>query len=191
MSSKIREFVWSPRHPRRSGTTATRSTAWTRCPVPRNSPTASRCSPRTCCAPRTAPTSPRTTSRRSRTGIPSADPSIEIQFTPARVIMQDFTGVPCIVDLATMREAVGDLGGDPDKVNPLAPADLVIDHSVIADVFGNARTPSSATSRSSTSATASATSSCAGARAPSTTSRWCRRAPASCTRSTSSTWPAS
>ncbi len=69
---------------------------------------------------------------------PSADPSIEIQFTPARVIMQDFTGVPCIVDLATMREAVGNLGGDPDKVNPLAPADLVIDHSVIADLFGRA-----------------------------------------------------
>jgi aconitate hydratase len=67
---------------------------------------------------------------------PSADPSVEIQFTPARVIMQDFTGVPCIVDLATMREAVGDLGGDPDQVNPLAPADLVIDHSVIADLFG-------------------------------------------------------
>ncbi|MBO0676435.1 aconitate hydratase AcnA [Mycolicibacterium sp. S2-37] len=69
---------------------------------------------------------------------PSADPSVEIQFTPARVIMQDFTGVPCIVDLATMREAVGDLGGDPQKVNPLAPADLVIDHSVIADLFGTA-----------------------------------------------------
>ncbi|WP_197376910.1 aconitate hydratase AcnA [Mycolicibacterium baixiangningiae] len=69
---------------------------------------------------------------------PQADPSIEIQFTPARVIMQDFTGVPCIVDLATMREAVGDLGGDPQKVNPLAPADLVIDHSVIADLFGTA-----------------------------------------------------
>ena len=69
---------------------------------------------------------------------PDADPSIEIQFTPARVIMQDFTGVPCVVDLATMREAVGDLGGDPEKVNPLAPADLVIDHSVIADLFGRA-----------------------------------------------------
>ncbi|MCV7366789.1 aconitate hydratase [Mycolicibacterium duvalii] len=67
---------------------------------------------------------------------PSAEPSVEIQFTPARVIMQDFTGVPCIVDLATMREAVGELGGDPQKVNPLAPADLVIDHSVIADLFG-------------------------------------------------------
>jgi aconitate hydratase len=69
---------------------------------------------------------------------PTADPSIEIQFTPARVIMQDFTGVPCVVDLATMREAVGDLGGDTDKVNPLAPAELVIDHSVIIDVFGRA-----------------------------------------------------
>ncbi|MCH9667057.1 MAG: aconitate hydratase AcnA [Actinomycetia bacterium] len=69
---------------------------------------------------------------------PEADPSVEIQFTPARVIMQDFTGVPCIVDLATMREAIGDLGGDAEKVNPLAPADLVIDHSVIADLFGRA-----------------------------------------------------
>jgi aconitate hydratase len=69
---------------------------------------------------------------------PSADPSVEIQYTPARVVMQDFTGVPCIVDLATMREAVRALGGDPDKVNPLAPADLVIDHSVIADLFGRA-----------------------------------------------------
>jgi aconitate hydratase len=69
---------------------------------------------------------------------PSADPDIEIQFTPARVIMQDFTGVPCVVDLATMREAMADLGGDPDKINPLAPAEMVIDHSVIADVFGRA-----------------------------------------------------
>ncbi len=65
-----------------------------------------------------------------------AQPSQEIQFTPARVIMQDFTGVPCVVDLATMREAVRDLGGDPAKINPLAPAELVIDHSVIADRFG-------------------------------------------------------
>ena len=66
------------------------------------------------------------------------DPSHEIQFTPARVIMQDFTGVPCVVDLATMREAMADLGGDATKINPLAPAELVIDHSVIADVFGTA-----------------------------------------------------
>ncbi|QNK79991.1 aconitate hydratase AcnA [Nakamurella sp. PAMC28650] len=69
---------------------------------------------------------------------PSSEPDTEIQFTPARVIMQDFTGVPCIVDLATMREAMADLGGDPDKINPLAPAEMVIDHSVIADVFGRA-----------------------------------------------------
>ena len=66
-----------------------------------------------------------------------AQPTDEIQFTPARVIMQDFTGVPCIVDLATMREAVTALGGDPNRINPLAPAELVIDHSVIADFFGN------------------------------------------------------
>ncbi|ACY97323.1 MULTISPECIES: aconitate hydratase AcnA [Thermomonospora] len=67
---------------------------------------------------------------------PSAQPSQEIQFTPARVIMQDFTGVPCVVDLATMREAVRDLGGDPSRINPLAPAEMVIDHSVIVDHFG-------------------------------------------------------
>ena len=67
---------------------------------------------------------------------PDSEPNTEIQFTPARVIMQDFTGVPCVVDLATMREAIVDLGGDPSKVNPLAPAELVIDHSVIADKFG-------------------------------------------------------
>jgi aconitate hydratase len=66
----------------------------------------------------------------------AAEPDKEIQFTPARVIMQDFTGVPCVVDLATMREAMADLGGDATRINPLAPAELVIDHSVIADVFG-------------------------------------------------------
>ncbi len=68
--------------------------------------------------------------------VPTAEPDTEIQFTPARVVMQDFTGVPCIVDLATMREAVVSLGGDPNKINPLAPAEMVIDHSVIADLFG-------------------------------------------------------
>ena len=67
---------------------------------------------------------------------PQVEPDTEIQFTPARVVMQDFTGVPCIVDLATMREAVKELGGDPEKINPLSPAELVIDHSVIADLFG-------------------------------------------------------
>ncbi|WP_084130505.1 aconitate hydratase AcnA [Demequina sp. NBRC 110055] len=67
---------------------------------------------------------------------PQAEPDTEIQFTPARVVMQDFTGVPCVVDLATMREAVAELGGDPSVINPLAPAEMVIDHSVVIDVFG-------------------------------------------------------
>src|SRR5665647_809748 len=67
---------------------------------------------------------------------PASEPDKEIQFTPARVIMQDFTGVPCVVDLATMREAMADLGGDPALINPLAPAELVIDHSVQIDVAG-------------------------------------------------------
>ncbi|TBN56821.1 aconitate hydratase AcnA [Glaciihabitans arcticus] len=67
----------------------------------------------------------------------TAEPDTEIQFSPARVVMQDFTGVPCIVDLATMREAVVELGGDPKKINPLSPAEMVIDHSVIADLFGS------------------------------------------------------
>jgi aconitate hydratase len=70
---------------------------------------------------------------------PAAEPDTEIQYTPARVLMQDFTGVPCIVDLAAMREAMADLGGDAKKINPLAPAELVIDHSVIADHFGSAK----------------------------------------------------
>ena len=69
---------------------------------------------------------------------PSAEPADEIQFTPARVVMQDFTGVPVVVDLATMREAVAELGGDPARIEPLAPSELVIDHSVIADFFGTA-----------------------------------------------------
>ena len=68
---------------------------------------------------------------------PKSQPNQEIQFTPARVLMQDFTGVPCVVDLATMREAVRDMGGDPDKINPLAPSELVIDHSVVVDLFGH------------------------------------------------------
>ena len=66
----------------------------------------------------------------------SAQPSDEIAFTPARVLMQDFTGVPAVVDLAAMRDAMGDMGGDPNKINPLVPAELVIDHSVQVDVFG-------------------------------------------------------
>src|SRR3984885_6991277 len=67
----------------------------------------------------------------------AAEPSTEIQFSPARVLMQDLTGVPAVVDLAAMREAMRDLGGDPGRINPLAPAELVIDHSVQVDVFGS------------------------------------------------------
>jgi aconitate hydratase A / 2-methylisocitrate dehydratase len=66
----------------------------------------------------------------------TAQPSTEIAFTPARVVMQDFTGVPAVVDLAAMRDAMADLGGEPSKINPLVPAELVIDHSVQVDVFG-------------------------------------------------------
>src|SRR3954451_23860137 len=66
----------------------------------------------------------------------AAEPSKEIAFTPARVVLQDFTGVPCVVDLAAMRDAMADLGGDPAKINPLVPVELVIDHSVQVDVFG-------------------------------------------------------
>lgn len=69
----------------------------------------------------------------------NAEPSVEIQFTPARVLMQDFTGVPCVVDLATMREAIEQLGGSADDVNPLSPAEMVIDHSIITEAFGNAQ----------------------------------------------------
>src|SRR5579875_271614 len=67
---------------------------------------------------------------------PAAEPDTEIQFSPSRVILQDLTGVPAVVDLAAMRQAMRDLGGDPAKINPLVPAELVIDHSVVADVFG-------------------------------------------------------
>ena len=69
---------------------------------------------------------------------PTAEGGTEVQFTPARVLLQDFTGVPCVVDLVAMRDAMAELGGDPRRINPLIPAELVIDHSVIADVFGRA-----------------------------------------------------
>ncbi len=92
------------------------------------------------------------------------EPSKEIAFTPARVVMQDFTGVPAVVDLAAMRDAMSEMGGDPAKINPLVPAELVIDHSVQVDVFGTAERVRSATPSSSSSATRSATRSCAGAR---------------------------
>jgi aconitate hydratase len=69
----------------------------------------------------------------------AAEPSVEIPFQPARVLMQDFTGVPAVVDLAAMRDAMGEIGGDPQKINPLVDVDLVIDHSVQVDAFGNER----------------------------------------------------
>src|SRR5215211_914895 len=68
-----------------------------------------------------------------------AEPSVEIPFQPARVLMQDFTGIPAIVDLAAMRDAMDDLGGDATAIDPLVPVDLIIDHSVQVDAFGNAR----------------------------------------------------
>ena len=114
----------------------------------------------------------------------------EVPYLPARVVLQDFTGVPCVVDLAAMRDAMTALGGDPSRINPLVPADLVIDHSVQVDRFGSP-TPSRPTWRASTSATASATRCCAGPSRPSPTSGSSLPGPASCTRSTSSTWPTS
>src|SRR5829696_6481960 len=68
---------------------------------------------------------------------PAADPEKEIAFTPARVLLQDFTGVPAIVDLAAMRDAMAALGGDPKKINPLQPVELVIDHSIQVDAYGS------------------------------------------------------
>ena len=119
------------------------------------------------------------------------EPAQEIAFTPARVLMQDFTGVPAIVDLAAMRDAMAEMGGDQDKINPLVPAELVIDHSVQVDVFGTrGRLRAQRRARVST-ATGSATPSCAGARARFTTSPSCRPTPGSSTRSTSSTWAGS
>ncbi len=119
---------------------------------------------------------------------PKAQPSHEIAFTPARVIMQDFTGVPCIVDLAAMREAIVRLGGDPQRVNPLAPAELVIDHSVQVDEYGRA---DSLKHNNEIEFTRN------GERymflrwgqSHSATSRWCRPTRASCIRSTSNGWP--
>ena len=110
---------------------------------------------------------------------------------PARVLLQDFTGVPCVVDLAAMRDGIVALGGDPQKVNPLQPVELVIDHSVQVDHFGTAERAGSSTPISNITAIASATCSCAGDRRRSATSASCRPRPASSTRSTSSTSRAS
>ena len=111
----------------------------------------------------------------------------EVPFMPARVVLQDFTGVPCVVDLAAMRDAMARMKGDPDRINPVVPCDLVIDHSVQVDHYGS-EGASSSTSSWSSSGTWSATSSSSSPSAPSRTSGWCRPAPASSTRSTSSTW---
>jgi aconitate hydratase len=90
---------------------------------------------RTCCASRTASPS-RADIEALANWDPQAEPDTEIQYRPARVLMQDFTGVPAVVDLAAMRDAMSALGGDPDLINPLQPAELVIDHSVQVDNFG-------------------------------------------------------
>jgi len=100
------------------------------------SPTPSASCSKTCCAPRTACPLPRRRPR-ARQLQPGETPNREIAFTPARVLLQDFTGVPCVVDLAAMREAMAKLGGDPNKINPLQPVELVIDHSVQVDAFGS------------------------------------------------------
>ncbi len=118
-----------------------------------------------------------------------ADPSEEIPFQPARVLMQDFTGVPAVVDLAAMRDAMEELGGDASDINPRVPVDLIIDHSVQVDAFG-LRRRSTSTPTATTSETRSATASCAGARPHSTASGSCRPRPGSATRSTSNTWAA-
>ena len=120
------------------------------------------------------------------TWTPGASADNEISFMPARVLLQDFTGVPCVVDLAAMRDGIIALGGDPEKVNPLQPVELVIDHSVQVDHFGSADA-FQLNGTSSTTAIANATCSCAGARPRFATSAWSRRRPESSTRSTSST----
>ena len=120
----------------------------------------------------------------------SAEPSDEIAFTPARVVMQDFTGVPAIVDLAAMRDAMADLGGDAAKINPLVPAELVIDHSVQVDVFGTRDAFTRNAEREFERNEERYAVPALGPGRASTTSRSCRPTPASCTRSTSSTWPA-
>ena len=89
------------------------------------------------CSRTSSATAPRRRSRRSRAGSPHAEPSREISFAPARVLLQDFTGVPCVVDLAAMRDAMREHGGDPARINPLIPAELVIDHSVQVDEFAS------------------------------------------------------
>ena len=118
--------------------------------------------------------------------VAAEEPSREISFAPARVLLQDFTGVPAVVDLAAMRNAMADLGGDPEKINPLIPVELVIDHSVQVDEFGTpARVQPQRRARVRAQPRALRVPAL-GPDAPSATSRSCRPAPGSCTRSTSS-----
>ena len=112
---------------------------------------------------------------------PDTAGKFEIPFKPARVILQDFTGVPSVVDLAALRSAMARMGGDANKINPVVPVDLVIDHSVQVDRFGSAAALFFTRSGSS-SATANAMSSSNGDSAPLTTSASCRPPPASCIR---------
>ena len=109
-------------------------------------------------------------------------PVYEIAFTPARVILQDFTGVPCVVDLAAMRDAIVQLGGDPEKVNPLAPAELVIDHSVQVDEYGTAGVARRQQRHRVRAQRRALRVPALGPDGVPTTSRWCRPTPASCTR---------
>ena len=119
-------------HRRRAGATgSTGSTRSSPASTSRGSPTRSGSCSRTSSAPATTPTW-----RRWRPGSPRDEPSREISFSPARVLLQDFTGVPAVVDLAAMRDAMADLGGEAAQINPLIPVELVIDHSVQVDEFG-------------------------------------------------------
>ena len=112
----------------------------------------------------------------------SAQPEREITFLPARVVLQDFTGVPCVVDLAAMRDAMAAMGGDPNKINPLQPVELVIDHSVQVDAFGTRRrVPHQRRARVRAQPRALRVPAL-GPVGASTTSRSSRPAPASCTR---------
>ena len=160
-----------------SATRRTRSTGSMRCS--RNG--TSRGSPTRCgsCSRTSSATARTPRSRPSPAGSPTDEPSREISFAPARVLLQDFTGVPCVVDLAAMRDAMRDQGGDPAKINPLIPVELVIDHSVQVDEFAT-RLAIGRNVELEFERNRSATRSCAGGRRRSTTSRSCRRTRASC-----------
>ena len=116
------------------------------------------------------------------------DAPVEIPYHPARVLMQDFTGVPAVVDLAAMRDAVKNLGGDPQKINPLVPVELVVDHSVQVDYFGTANALQEECGQGIRAQRRTLQTAQVGSEELSTTSRWCRPIPASATRSTWSIW---